>query len=416
VDEGQRRAAQHNPPWLFAPLAAPSGISYWCVSALLIPYLLRKHGVPVNQIAETAAIATIPTFCYFLWSPVVDFGLRRRTWILLATAATALSGALAIASTSRSSLLVAISWALSNTISSLPSAAVGAVMASLPAEVRGRASGWYQVGNVATGSLIGGACIWLADRLTLPVLAAVAGSLLFLPALAAFRIHEVPHPHLAASRLFRELSRDLLGLVWSWPTAVGLLFFCSPVGAGALGNLISSVGPDYHASGTEVAWISGLGGSVLMGLGGLAGGFACDRLHRMTAYALSGILAAIFGLWLCLARATPFTYGAGYAGYALTTGFAFTAYSALVLDVLGHGRRAAASGYSLLSCFGNLPVAYMTWLDGVGYKHHGVRGLMGVDALGNGVGGVLLLLLARYCARKWRVRAPNENATRAAVT
>jgi MFS family permease len=182
---------------------------------------------------------------------------------------------------------------------------------------------------------------------------------------------------------------------------VGLVFFASPVGAGAVGNLISSVGRDYHASGTEVAWVSGLGGSVLLALGAFAGGFVCDRIHRMSAYAVSGLIAAVFGAWLALGPATPFTFGAGYAGYALSTGFAYTAFTSLVLDVLGHGRRAAATGYSVLLSFGNFPVAYMTWVDGVGYRHGGARGLMGVDALANGVCGVLLLVVARLCARRW---------------
>ena len=39
----------YNPPWLFAPLAAPSGIASWGISALLVPYLLRKHGVAVGM-------------------------------------------------------------------------------------------------------------------------------------------------------------------------------------------------------------------------------------------------------------------------------------------------------------------------------------------------------------------------------
>jgi hypothetical protein len=50
-------------------------------------------------------------------------------------------------------------------------------------------------------------------------------------------------------------------------------------------------------------------------------------------------------------------------------------------------------------------VAYMTWLDGVGYKHAGVVGLMGVDALANGGVGLVLLLLAWLCASRWSAPA-----------
>jgi len=181
-----------------------------------------------------------------------------------------------------------------------------------------------------------------------------------------------------------------------------LLFFLSPVGAGAVAGLISSVSPDYHAPNSEVAWVTGAGGGLLLAAGGLIGGFLCDRMHRMTAYAIFGMLTGVADLWLELGPATPFTYGAGYAAYALATGLSLASFTALILEVLGHGRRAAATGYALLFSSGNLPLAYMTWLDGVGYKRSGLRGLMGVDALANVAGGVLLLLIARYCAHRWK--------------
>ena len=81
--------------------------------------------------------------------------------------------------------------------------------------------------------------------------------------------------------------------------------------------------------------------------------------------------------WLELGSATPFTYGAGFAAYALATGLGFAAFTALILEVLRTGRRAAATGYALLFSSGNPPGAYMTWLDGAGYKRNGARGLMG---------------------------------------
>jgi PAT family beta-lactamase induction signal transducer AmpG len=393
---------QHNPPWLFAPLAASSGIGYWGVNGLLIPYLLRQHGVPVDRIAATAAFANIPTFCYFLWSPVVDLGLRRRTWILAMNGAMALCLWLAVIGTSGSLAWIAALMAAGNATGTLASAAAGAVMTTVAPHLRGRASGWGQLGNIGIGALAGGAFIWLADHTALFAVAFLTGACVFLPALFAFRVVETPHPHPDIAQRFHALRRDIVTVVWSWRTLVGMIFFCSPVGAGALGNLISSVGPDYHASGSEVALVSGLGGSILMSLGALAGGYICDRAHRMTAYAVFGMAAGVFGTYLALAPATAFTYGAGYSAYAFSTGLAFAAFTALVLDVLGAGNRAAATGYALMLSFGNLPVAYMTWVDGVGYKHGGVRGLMSADALANGVGGILLLALARHCARRWK--------------
>jgi PAT family beta-lactamase induction signal transducer AmpG len=378
-----------------------NGIYYWGFSALLIPYLLRKHGVPVDRIAEVAATASIPWVWFFFWCPVVDLGLRRRTWVLLSSGLASLCGLTVVLESAGSLTLVTSFLFAGNVALTLGYAAIGALMSALSPELRGRASGWAQAGNVGAGSLAGGAAVWLADAAKLPLLAVICAGVIFAPALAGLFIVETPHAPLALGSSFSALVGDIRDLLWSWRTLAGLVFLLSPVGAGAVGNLISGVGPDYHASGAEVAWITGAAGGVFTGLGAALGGLICDRVHRMTAYSLAGVLAAISAAWLMLGRATPFTFGAGYAAYALSTGIAYTAFTALVLDVLGRRQRGAATGYSVLTALGTLPVVYMTWLDGVGYKHWGGRGLMGVDAAANGVSGLLLLLVAIYCAKRW---------------
>ena len=377
-------------------------VYYWGLSALLIPFLLRKHDVPVDRIAEVVAVASIPWIWFFLWSPVVDLGLRRRTWILLASGLSAACGLAAVLESAGSLALLTTLLVAGNVTITWVTAAVGALLSTLNPGVRGQASGWTQAGGVGAGSLAGGAMIWLADAVSLPLLAAICAGLIFLPALAALQVVESSLPRLTAGPLFSALFRDVRDVLWSWRTLVGLFFFLSPVGAAAVGNLISSVGPDFHASAAEVAWITGAAGGVFTGLGAAFGGYVCDRIDRMTAYALAGILAGLCGAWLGLGPATPFTYGAGYAAYAVSTGFAYAAFTALVLDVLGRRHRGAATGFSLLVASGNLPVVYMTWLDGVGYRHGGARGLMGTDAMANGAGGLLLLLVARYFAKRWK--------------
>src|SRR6185436_10914627 len=113
----------------------------------------------------------------------------------------------------------------------------------------------------------------------------------------------------------------------------------------------------------------------------------------------AGGMAAVFGIYLGFAPATPFTYAAGYSGYAVAAGFAYAVFTAMVLDIVEHREHAAASGYAVLNSAGNLPITYMTWLDGVGYRHWGVRGLMTVDAAANGGFGVILLLVAMVVGR-----------------
>jgi predicted MFS family arabinose efflux permease len=121
-------------------------------------------------------------------------------------------------------------------------------------------------------------------------------------------------------------------------------------------------------------------------------------------------LCAIFAIYLALARPTAFTYGAGYSGYSITTGFAYAVFTALVLEVLGSRRKAAGTSYSILVASSNLPISWMTWLDGVGYKHWGAKGLMGVDAIANGGGAIVLLVVAWYARNLWRKTSEDELA------
>jgi PAT family beta-lactamase induction signal transducer AmpG len=223
--------------------------------------------------------------------------------------------------------------------------------------------------------------------------------------LSAALIHENAHPWTALGPLLAGMFHEMRDLLRSRRTVIGLIFFLSPVGSAAVMNLISGVGPDYHASNQEVLWVTGVAGGMLCAFGSLIGGYVSSRMNRMLAYSLSGGLCAVFALAMALARPTPWSYGAGYAGYAIAAGFAFAVFTALVLDVIGSKTHAAGTAYALLVASGNLPIAYMTWVDGAGYQRAGVKGLMGFDAMANGGGTVLLLLVAAYARRFWRERA-----------
>jgi MFS transporter, PAT family, beta-lactamase induction signal transducer AmpG len=94
----------------------------------------------------------------------------------------------------------------------------------------------------------------------------------------------------------------------------------------------------------------------------------------------------------------PFTqpvFAAGVSLYLITQGLVFAAYSALILELIGPGGRSAATRFTLYNAAGNAPVAYMTWLDGQGYKRFGPRGLLGTDALSNLLAAAIFLFLIR---------------------
>lgn len=355
----------------------------------------------VDHIAGVVAIALIPAVWSFLWSPLADAGMRRRFWVILSAAGSGLAAAAAILGVHGSTAMLTALLFLTNAFAGLLSSACGALLTVMPETLRGRAAGWYQSGNVGAGTIGGGMVIWLADHASLPVVAASVAAAMIVPSVAAFLIEEPAPVRRRITAQTIALFRDLREVFLSRRTWLGLIFFLSPVGTAAISNLISGLGPDYHASGNEVLWVTGIVSGLLTAFGCYIGGLLADKMNRMMAYALAGALAAVFGLYLAVAPATPFSYGAGYLGYSVASGFGYAVYTALLLDVVGTGRPAAATAYSTLNAFGNASIAYMTWLDGVGYKHWGARGLMGTDALANGGFAVILMLVAVFAGHYW---------------
>ena len=326
--------------------------------------------------------------------------MARRTWLLLAALVSGLCSGVAVLLVPVSLTGVTIALTAASTVGMMISSVCGTLLNSLPANVHGRASGWYQGANIGAGAVVGSLMIWMADRVSLPVLSLTAAALVLIPAASGFLVAETPHPRRSVGTVFHDLFRDLWVVIRSRRTWVGLCFLVSPVGSAALQNLISGLGPDYHANASEVALVTGTLGGLIAAGGCFLGGVLANRMSRMRAYALAGGLSVVFSVYMGFGPRNEWTYGAGYSGYQVSAGAAYAIFTALVLEIMGKRRHAASTSYSLLVASGNLPIVYMTWLDGVGYKRAGVRGLMGVDAAANGCGALILLLLAVWAQRR----------------
>src|SRR2546427_6505646 len=130
-------SSSRNPPWLFGILSIPYG-AFNGVIVVLIPFLLRKHGVTPDRIANVIAISSIPNVWYFLYAPVVDTGLLRRTWIIIAAGVSGLCALSAIAAQSLSLPALTILLLSGNVVAMLLSSACGAVLTTLNPMNRGR--------------------------------------------------------------------------------------------------------------------------------------------------------------------------------------------------------------------------------------------------------------------------------------
>ena len=118
-------------PWLFALLSLPHAVVIGGVSGTLLSFLLRQQGVAPHAIANQRALLLLPGSLFFLWSPLTDFLLRRKTWLLLSTAASSLTVMLALEMKSYASKsAVTLLWT-SSCLILLAYAAIGGLVALL---------------------------------------------------------------------------------------------------------------------------------------------------------------------------------------------------------------------------------------------------------------------------------------------
>jgi len=87
--------------------------------------------------------------------------------------------------------------------------------------------------------------------------------------------------------------------------------------------------------------------------------------------------------FVLLAANRPSVYLTGGVLYLITEGLCAARFTALLVDIVGPETRDASTFYSALSAAGSIPVVYMIWLDGVGFRKFGMRGLLWADAAAN---------------------------------
>ena len=177
--------------FLILPFGAMSG--YLTVA---VAYRLSQAGLGVDQIAGLVAVAFIPQTWKFLWAPVVDTTLGRKTWYLLGAGFSAvgifLTGVLPASEQSMPALYGVV--LLSNLASTFLAMAVESLMVyGTRTDQLGRASGWFQAGNLGGQGLGGGAGLWMAQSLPDPWMgAAVLGLACALCSLALLALREPP--------------------------------------------------------------------------------------------------------------------------------------------------------------------------------------------------------------------------------
>ncbi len=389
--------------FLIVPFGAMSGYL-----SIAIGYQLTQAGVSVEQVAELVAFSYIPQTWKFLWAPVADTTLSRKTWYLLAGLVSALgifvTGAVPADVQSLPLLYAAV--LVSNVAVTFLAMATESLMAyNTPPELRGRAGGWFQAGNLGGNGLGGGAGLWMAQTLPEPWMAGAA--LAVACALCGAALWFVPEPASMAraghyGRQLVAVLKDLWQVARARAGILALLICFLPIGTGAASNLWAAVADDWHASAGTVALVTGVFSGIVSAFGCLVGGYGSDRMDRKLSYALYGLLMAMCAVAMAVAPRTEAMYIVFTLAYSFIQGLTYAAFTAVVLEAIGLG--AAATKYNVYASLSNMPIAYMTLVGGWAHTRGGATGLLVVEAA-IGVAGIVVFVVAVAISAPRRVPA-----------
>ena len=202
----QSPSAPRERPWLFNFLIAPDAIISLGLVSGALSYLLRDEGVAPGRAASIVALLAVPHAIYFLWGPVTDFWMRRRTWLIAGAAASATALLLAFYQPKLSGSLAVALLFLTACFGVVVAASCGGIMGTLRSEVnRRRAGAFYQSGSLGFGALAVFVLVSLAQRHSLVFLGWILAAMIVLPAL--FALLAPPQPQLRADGAGEILSR-----------------------------------------------------------------------------------------------------------------------------------------------------------------------------------------------------------------
>jgi len=380
--------------WLFGLLIGPNAVISHSVVGGTLSLLLRREGVGMARSATIVSLLWLPFVTNFLWGPVTDFWLKRRSWILVASSAAAL---LMVAAFHMSSLASPAAIALlfvSACFGQLVLASCGGMLGMLQSESsRRRAGSFYQGGSLAIGSTGVFVISILVDRISVHALSWVIAFMIVLPALGALAM---PLEQEIARESFRaelgRIGREFRTTFLRWEALPYTLLLCSPMGSGAAIGLLTGLAKDYHVTASEVAWMNGIASLLLTPVGAIAAGRLPVRFKSTAGYLAMAALNAATLIVLWAGPMQPLTYFVSTGLFLFTIGACYAMYTAVTLDFLGDSGKSGSARFSLINSVGNVPVTYVNWLDGRGYAAWGPRGLPATEAMlglvGSGVWAV----------------------------
>lgn len=369
------------PAYIFF-LMLPSGISNGFVT-IVMPFILTKNGFPLAFTAGIVAVGVSANLWRFLWGPVVDISLslHKWFWIGIITCTASLLSLCFIPFSMKGAFLLSAIVFISQVAATLTLLPVNGIMAKgIVENKKGKASGWYQAGNLAGTGMGGGVGLWLATHYDIKIagLVLVGASILF--SLFILLIRDIPHDkEESILREIKDLGKDIFAMLKVPVSLYVMILFLMPIGTGAMANLWSAVAQDWKTDADTVVLVTGLLSGLVSAMGCVVGGIIADRWGVWVAYMGCGIVSAIVTLIMAALPLRPYMYIWGVLSYGFATGLIYAGFTAVILFAVG--KKHVTTKFSLLASLGNVPVVYMTAFNGWVHDKYGSKTMLLTEAI-----------------------------------
>ncbi|HTL37384.1 MAG TPA: MFS transporter [Kofleriaceae bacterium] len=409
-------------PWVWMVLNLPFGATSGFVS-VMIGFLLKKQGMGDDVIASLVALNLLPHTWKVMWAPIADSTLTRKRWYMignLASCATILGIAFTPIAKSNIGVLEWLVFLNSLFITFVGMSVEGLMAHATPPEERGKAAGWFQAGNLGGAGIGGGLGLTIAEHVNSQVAFIVIAVALGACTLALTLVPEAPRlleEGAAAAKTFIEKLMLLLRKLWevlkelgrmigSRRGIVGLTLCFLPIGSAAASGIFSGeTAKVWGASADLVATTTGFAAGIAGAVGCFVGGIMSDKIGRRMAYAAAGVIMALVAVVMAVAPQDPLNYAVWSLAYQFGAGIAYGTFTAFVLEVIGKG--AAATKYNLLASLSNIPITYMTKVDGWASVKYGPVKMLFVDA-GSEIAGIVVFVLVLLVVRPDKEKLPES--------
>jgi len=376
------------------------------VMNFVMPQLMASVHVPEPKIALITAIAVSPNFWFVLFGPILDVRFSRRRYATLLAALSGIAAAVAVLSLHHL-MMLQTAMVVCNASAALSASALGGWFSTIvPDEHKNAMSKWINIALVSGTGLIVGLGGELVRGLGIVPAAVLLGALVVLPT-SIFLLIPAPGPDgRLAGESFAQFNRDILVLLKRREVVVVLLLFLSPCSSFVMPNLMGGLGADFHASTRAVSFWGGVGAFIPGLLGCFIFPVIARRIRLRFYYLANGILGCLFTLSLVMLPHTTATYAGALFGEYLFQAVAFSIQIGIVFEAIGPNNPLAATTFSFLTAATNVPVTYVTLIDGRAYARAGITGTLFVDAV---IGIVTCLVAGTVLTRLDRSHEENSD-------